>query len=140
MHESAVWTLIDFLNCDNYPPFSFVSVDDGGANNRSPLRCLKRFRGSVAELFITVGRVPVFFYLLHIFLLRVLAVVAVYQTISSPESLVGSQKPLTHTNGYGFGLPVVYAVWLGVCFALYPVCRWYAGIKRRSRSALLSWL
>jgi hypothetical protein len=41
---------------------------------------------------------------------------------------------------YGYGLPVVYGVWLGVIVALYPVCRWYAGVKSRSRSTLFSYL
>jgi hypothetical protein len=41
---------------------------------------------------------------------------------------------------YGHGLVVVYAVWLGVVAALYPVCHWYAGVKARSKAAWLSYL
>jgi len=35
--------------------------------------------------------------------------------------------------GYGYGLAVVYAVWIGSLVLLYPLCRWFAGVKRRRR-------
>jgi hypothetical protein len=41
---------------------------------------------------------------------------------------------------YGYSLPVVYGIWLGILLALYPVCRWFAGVKRRSRAAWLSYV
>jgi len=35
---------------------------------------------------------------------------------------------------------VIYLIWLGVVFVLYWPCRWYAGVKSRSRSVWLSYL
>ena len=43
-------------------------------------------------------------------------------------------------KAYGFGLPVVYLVWLLVVAGLYPVCRRYATLKARSRAWWLSYL
>jgi hypothetical protein len=43
-------------------------------------------------------------------------------------------------DGWGYGLPVVYLVWVGVVLALYPACRWFAGVKARRREAWLSYL
>jgi hypothetical protein len=43
-------------------------------------------------------------------------------------------------EGYGFGLPVVYFVWLCVVAMLYPLCRRYASLKARSRAWWLSYL
>ncbi|MBA3319622.1 MAG: hypothetical protein H0T50_16240, partial [Gemmatimonadales bacterium] len=40
-------------------------------------------------------------------------------------------------EGYGFGLPVIYLVWLGVVALLYPLCRRYAALKARSRAGWL---
>ena len=43
-------------------------------------------------------------------------------------------------KGYGVGLPGVYAVWLLVVAALYPLCRWVAAVKARRRDWWLSYL
>ena len=43
-------------------------------------------------------------------------------------------------KGWGYGLPVVYAVWVAVVLALYPACRWFADLKARRREAWLSYL
>lgn len=138
-HDSVMFTIIDFLNCDKYPPsLLFLLMTLGPAIASIPL--LERLKGPVARFFIVLGRVPLFFYVLHIFLIHALAVGAAYLTIGGPDSLVGSVKPLELPEGYGFGLPVVYAVWIGVSLLLYPACLWYAGVKRRSRNVLLSYL
>jgi hypothetical protein len=40
---------------------------------------------------------------------------------------------------YGYGLLGVYAAWIGVVVVLYPVCRWFAALKQRSKSPVLSY-
>jgi hypothetical protein len=42
-------------------------------------------------------------------------------------------------KGYGFGLGVVYAVWIGTVIVLYPLCRWFDRYKRR-HAAEQKWL
>lgn len=139
LRESVVWTVVDFLNCDKYPPsLLFLLMTLGPA--LASLALFERARGGLARFFIIFGRVPLFFYVVHIFLLHALAVIAAYLTLGGPGSLVGSQTPLTLPDGYGFGLPGVYVVWIAVCLSLYPVCRWYNAVKRKSRNKLLSYL
>jgi hypothetical protein len=41
--------------------------------------------------------------------------------------------------GWGYSLPVVYLVWAGVVLALYPLCRWFAGVKQRRNDLWLSY-
>jgi hypothetical protein len=48
--------------------------------------------------------------------------------------------PTPLPEGYGYGLATVYAVTLLVVAALYPLCRWYAGVKQRRRDPWLSYL
>jgi hypothetical protein len=50
------------------------------------------------------------------------------------------QYPVTFPPGWGFALPGVYLAWLGVVVAVYPLCRWYAGIKQRRTDWWLSYL
>ena len=48
--------------------------------------------------------------------------------------------PFSAPPGWGFSLPMVYAIWIAVVLALYPACRWFADLKQRRRDAWLSYL
>jgi hypothetical protein len=99
--------------------------------------------GRVAQFFVTFGRVPLFYYLLHIPLIHGLVVGLDY--VRYGWSPFASEAPWTLPRqtvpeGYGYSLPVVYLIWLGVVLSLYPVCRWFAGVKQRHRAGWLSYL
>ncbi|HJR07776.1 MAG TPA: heparan-alpha-glucosaminide N-acetyltransferase domain-containing protein [Pyrinomonadaceae bacterium] len=137
--QSAVYTLLSFLNTEKYPPsLLFLLMTLGPAI--ALLTLFERVRGALARFFITFGRVPLFFYLLHIPLIHLIALISDFARYRRP---VGDIAFLTQTPppaGYGYSLAVVYLVWLGVVVALYPLCRWFAGVKRRRRAAWLSYL
>jgi hypothetical protein len=108
------------------------------------LALLDRDLGKFWRPFIVFGRVPLFFYIVHIFLIHAIALLISYLRYGGPSGLfVG---PLFHDDArqyppdYGFGLAGVYAVWLLVVIALYPVCRWFAELKQRRRGVWLSYL
>jgi hypothetical protein len=107
------------------------------------LALLDRDLGKLWRPFIVFGRVPLFFYIVHIFLIHAIALLISYLRYGGPSGLfVG---PLFHDArsyppDYGFGLAGVYAVWLLVVIALYPVCRWFAEVKQRGRGVWLSYL
>jgi uncharacterized membrane protein len=128
---------MSFLNVTKYPPsLLFVLMTLGPA--LVALALLRRAKGPVADVFVTFGRVPFLFYVTHLYLVHALAVAAgVAQGF--PDSAIRTVYRLL-PQGYGFGLPVVYLVWVGVVAALYPVCRRYAALKARSRAWWLSYL
>jgi uncharacterized membrane protein len=137
LHGETDLVVMSFLNLTKYPPsLLYLLMTLGPA--LLALAWLRRARGSVAEVLITFGRVPFLFYVAHLFLVHALAVGAgVLQGFpASAMRTVFKQLPAD----YGFGLPVVYLVWLGVVAALYPVCRRYAALKARSRAWWLSYL
>jgi uncharacterized membrane protein len=74
--------------------------------------------------------VPFFYYVVHIFLIHALAIVFAWVTIGEDPWLLGAFPP-QKTAAYGLGLAGAYTVWVLVLIALYPVCRWFAGVKRR---------
>jgi hypothetical protein len=51
-----------------------------------------------------------------------------------------AEFPFMRPPGWGFGLWGVYLLWAVVVALMYPVCRWYAGVKRRGTSPLFSYL
>jgi hypothetical protein len=48
--------------------------------------------------------------------------------------------PFSSPPGWGYSLLVVYLVWAAVVLAMYPLCRWFAALKRRRSDAWLSYL
>jgi hypothetical protein len=82
--------------------------------------------------------VPFLFYVAHLYLIHALAMAA-GAAQGFPPAAIGDLF-LRRPEAYGFGLPVVYAVWLGVVALLYLVCRRYAEVKARSRAWWLSYL
>jgi hypothetical protein len=92
----------------------------------------------VVRFFVTLGRVPLFFCVLHIVLVHALAL-AIGVAQGHPAAALA--RDLMHRpEGFGFGLPLVYLGRIGALALLYPPSRWFAGVKRRSRSAWLSYL
>jgi uncharacterized membrane protein len=121
-------TALSFINCEKYPPsLLYLAMTLGPA--LVLLAAFDRVRGPVADWIATFGRVPFFYYVVHIFLLHALTVLFAWLTVGDVGWLFG---PLGHKpSAYGLPLAGIYAVWLAVVVALYPLCRWFAGIKNR---------
>jgi len=142
--QSTLFTLFSFINCHKYPPsLLYLFMTLGPA--LLVLAALDRGTPRWLEPLLVFGRVPLFYYLLHLPLIHGLAVLYSYLHYGRAGWLFTnpSENPdalLVRPSDYGFGLPVVYLVWFGVVLALYPVCRWFAGVKRRRRDPWLSYL
>jgi hypothetical protein len=89
----------------------------------------------LTEKLVVFGRVPMFFYLLHIYLIHVLAVIAAALTHYkwSDMILTGWVSANPQLQGYGFPLIFVYALWIIIIVAVYPLCKWYDNYKRVNR-------
>ncbi|CAN5569337.1 DUF1624 domain-containing protein [soil metagenome] len=142
---SSLFTFFSFINFEKYPPsLLFLLVTLGLAIAALALFNRRREPGAFARALIIFGRVPLFYYILHLCLIHLLAVVFAYARYGQAQFLFETPKPpafpFNAPEGYGYSLPVVYLVWLAVVLMLYPVCRWFAGVKRRRRDAWLSYL
>jgi hypothetical protein len=85
------------------------------------------------------GRVPLFYYLLHLPLIHGLAVMVNLIQFGRADWLYGLERGKPPPD-VGFDLPGVYLIWLIVVLMLYPACKWFADLKRRRREAWLSYL
>jgi len=132
-------SLISFLNCQKYPPsLLYLAMTLGPAIALLPL--LERWKGKVAGFFLVYGRVPMFYYILHIYLIHLLAVVTAALMGLNVRFLFSAPFFNTPPPGWGFGLPAVYAFWAVTVFSLYPLCRWFARVKSRRKDPWLSYL
>jgi uncharacterized membrane protein len=139
VQKDAVTTVLSFLNTTKYPPsLEYLLMTLGPAI--MSLVLFERWSGPVAAFFSVYGRVPLFYYLGHIALAHLLAGLTALALGFGPAMLTGNVF-FGPVQGWGFGLGVVYLVWLVVVFLLYLPCRWYADLKARRRDlTLLSYL
>jgi uncharacterized membrane protein len=128
-------TLVSFLNAEKYPPsLVYLLMTLGPAIMLFPV--FERAHGWFATFFDTIGRVPFFYYVAHIYLIHAIAGLVLLAR-SYPSTLV-TNPFFSYPDTWGFGLPVIYAVWAVTVIVLYPACRWFAGVKERRRD--LWWL
>jgi len=136
--KNGWFTFLSFLNCEKYPPsLLYLMMTLGPAILL--LSYLERDLGALARPFVIFGRVPLFYYLIHIPLLHLLA--GVFAVIKYGPSILDTKADPTTgpPPGWGFSLPVMYLIWLGVIVFLYPLCRWFANFKMHRRDAWLSY-
>jgi uncharacterized membrane protein len=130
-HDSGLATILSFVNCEKYPPsLLYLAMTLGPA--LMLLAVFEDARGRLSDWIATFGRVPFFFYVVHIVLIHALAVLFAWATVGTAGWLLGA-FPAMKPASYGLGLAGVYAVWLAVIVALFPLCAWFAAIKRRRR-------
>ena len=143
VQPNPLLTIASFLNCTKYPPslaYLLMTIGPGIVM----LGWLERVRLKDTNPLIVFGRVPLFYYLLHLPLIHGIAVLLAWSRygyvdfmLSNPPSLTGTTRGFP--PDYGYGLGIVYLIWIVVVIALYPACRWFAGIKQRHRLAVLSY-
>ncbi len=144
VQSSKIFTLFSFLNCTKYPPsFLFLLMTLGPA--LIAMAWLERRQLSANNPVIVFGRVPFFFFVIHLAVIHALAILLGFlrygraSFLLLPAPSMGSMRKIFPPD-YGYNLWVVYAVWIAVIVMLYPLCRWFAQLKQRRKDWWLSYL
>ena len=142
--KSALFTVLSFLNCTKYPPsLAFLLMTMGPAF--LTMAWLERVSLPATHPLIVFGRVPFFFYTVHLaaeHLVAILMGLVRYgpgRYLLQPSPAMGGPSQMFPPN-YGFPLWVVYVTWIAVIVMLYPLCRWFARLKQRRRDWWVSYL
>jgi uncharacterized membrane protein len=140
LQANAVGTTLSFINAEKYPPSAlFLAMTLGPAI--VGLVALENMKGNVARALVTIGRVPLLFYVAHILVIHLLAALVSLAMAGDAAWAFGglpimAEKPAAH----GFSLLGVYATTALVVAVLYPLCRWFANLKQRRSDKWLSYL
>lgn len=133
---------IRFLNTTKYPAsLSFLLMTLGPLVLLLPT--LERARSRFADAIIVFGRVPLFYYLLHIPLIHVVALLLSFARQDGGVPWLIGNHPAgigPAPTGYTWGLGRLYLVWILVVVALYFPCRWFAALRARHPDSLLRYL
>jgi len=134
--------LFSFLNTTKYPAsLAFLLMTLGPTILLVPT--LETARGAVARSLTVFGRVPFFFYVLHIPLIHLLALVVSAVTAGSVSPWLFANHPMGNPpppDGYTWSLGLLYLVWAAAVVLLYFPCRWFADVKARRNDWWLGYL
>lgn len=129
--RESVFTFLSFINVNKYPPslgFLLVTIGPG----LIALSLLDAVKSRITEFFRVYGRVPLFYYILHFYIIHMLVVIVFFVQGYSTDQIVTPNNPfLFRPPDFGFGLLGVYLVWIFVVAVLYPLCRMYDRYKTK---------
>lgn len=127
-----------FMNVNKYPPsLDFTCVTVGTA--LVVLALIEGIRNRFTDFARVFGRVPFFYYVLHIFLIHIITVIVFYLSGFTAKDIAG---PLIYFRPVklGFNLAIVYLIWTSIVLMLYPLCKWYNRYKETHGHWWLSYL
>ncbi|NNL89691.1 MAG: DUF1624 domain-containing protein [Marinicaulis sp.] len=137
IQDDAVKTVLSFLNVTKYPP-SLLFLLMTLAPAFILLSVSENWRGKAFEVFVTFGRVPLFFYVIHIYAAHFAAVILAMAQGNGAASAMTFF--VFFPPEHGVGLLGVYLFWIVIVVGLYFPSRWFAGVKKRSKKWWMSYL
>lgn len=135
VQKTGWFTVLSFINVHKYPPsLLYMCMTIGPA--LLLLSLFDKMQNGFTEKVRIYGRVPFFYYVLHLYLIHVISgiVYLAHGHTIAQAMTVGTSVPfyfLAANDGYS--LLVVYLVWIFVVIALYPLCRWFNNYKTNHR-------
>lgn len=131
--KSVLYSFLSIINVTKYPPsllydaltlgimFFILGLSEGKST-------------PFTRFFVTYGRVPLFFYILHWYLIHTsMLIMVLMQGIAWKDVQFGTFSFGRPTSGVGLELPFVYLFWIAVILLFYPLCRWYGQYKAQNR-------
>jgi uncharacterized membrane protein len=138
--RNGLYTFLSFLRVQKYPPsLMYFCMTIGPA--MILLALLENIKNKATDFFNVFGRVPMFYYILHLYLIHIICVILFFasghtmQQAFAPHQAFGFRP-----NQYGYSLLVVYIIWIAVILILYPLCKKYNQYKSTHSKWWLSYL
>jgi uncharacterized membrane protein len=140
VQSTPFFTILSFINTSKYPPsLLYVLMTLGPAIVL--LAFLEKWKAIVSDFFITIGKVPMFYYILHLFVIHGMAIMVGISIGADTSFLTNNTPPWSTERSFGFDLPVIYLIWVITIAILYPFCLWYMRFKAKHKDwKVLSYL
>jgi uncharacterized membrane protein len=132
---SPAFSLMSLLNTTKYPPsLHFLLMTMGPA--LIFLSAIEALGHRLAWPVIAFGRVPFFFYIVHLYVIHALGMLLlVYQGRDWSEYILSARGIASGSlSNFGLGLEAVYLIWILVVIFLYPLCKWYQKYREHNPS------
>jgi uncharacterized membrane protein len=135
--KTALFTFLSFINTTKYPPSLLFTLLFIGITLLF-LALTDKANNKVSQILMVYGRVPLFYFVIHLFIIHSLMFLMLYlQGISSSDFLFGPFLNGRPKTGGGVELGTIYIIWVSVVIALYPLCKWYGRYKSEHKENVL---
>jgi len=134
VQDTITKTVLSFFNITKYPPsLLFICITLGPA--LIFLRTIESTKNRVTDFFLVFGRVPLFYYFLHVLLIHLLAIGGILIFGGNWEDMILTADGFLNANliNYGYSLPIVYLIWISVVLILYPLSKKYMIYKANNK-------
>ncbi|MGZ5135069.1 MAG: DUF1624 domain-containing protein [Flavitalea sp.] len=140
VQSSPLYTFLSFMKVSKYPPsMLYISITIG--ISLIMLVALENVQNRFTSWMTVYGRVPFFYYIIHIYLIHALCVIAFFLSGYGADKIVSPQTPfLFRPPEFGYPIAIVYGIWLLVVILLYPICRSYNRYKSNHHQWWLKYL
>ncbi len=133
--KSSLFTFFSFIDVNKYPPsLMYMCITIGPA--LLLLSYLEKIQNNFTSVMKTYGRVAFFYYILHLYLIHILATCSYFLKGHSFSDLSSNGTIFRFyfvVPGEGYNLGIVYAIWVIIVISLYPACKWYDAYKTLHR-------
>jgi uncharacterized membrane protein len=139
--KNMLYTFLSFMNVTKYPPSLLFCLVTLGIMFLM-LAFAEQFNNRVANIFIVYGKVPLFYFLVHFFVIHLTLIGLLllqgfqWQQLDFASGTFGRPKGMQS----GVGLYIIYSIWIAIVMILYKPCLWFGKYKAEHRQWWLKYL
>lgn len=134
IQKNTTFTIMSFFNVTKYPPsLVYFLITIGPA--MLFLYVIEPVKNKVTDFFLVFGRVPLFYYFLHMIVIHSFAIFGIMIFGGNWRDMILTSEVFINKSlsDYGYSLFVVYLVWIAVVLLLYPLSKKYMLYKARNK-------
>jgi uncharacterized membrane protein len=135
VQKSGLYTFLSFINVHKYPGSLLYMCLTIGIPMLF-LAWIEKVKNSFANIMVVYGRTAFFYYIAHLYLIHIIYTILFFARGHSMQDAIASMQNLPFLfviPGEGYGLWIVYLVWIAVAVLLYPLCKWYDKYKTQHK-------
>ena len=131
LFDTTTKTVMSFMNVNKYPPsllFLLVTLSFAFLF----LAYSEKLKGKVVDFFLVFGRVPFFYYIIHLYAIHLLAMILAEITGYGWKIMIQDSFDM-NLKGFGYSLPVACFIWVCIIVSLYPLCKAFDNYKKNNK-------
>lgn len=132
--DRPIFSFLSFINVTKYPPsLLFLLITLGPS--LILLALIEPIKNRITSILVVYGRVPFFYYVLHVLVIHLTAIAGLLITGESWKRMILTADVFMEGKlaGYGYSLFKTYIIWVFVVLLMFPLCRWYMNYKLKHK-------